>query len=87
MDWDAAIAQGCDCYSKRMHNICFDNCHSHVSKCLNVMAYDSKRSYGMVELAGWFFFKGNYVSVNAFIMTFLPFSILVVGVILMSLYL
>ena len=87
VDWDAAIAQGCECYSKRMHNLCFDNCHSHVAKCLNVMGYDGKRSYGMVELAGWFFFRGTSVNVGAFLKTNLPFTLIVVGVILMAIYL
>lgn len=38
-NWDDGLKEGCDCYRKRMHNICCDNCHSHVAKCLNVMAY------------------------------------------------
>lgn len=37
--WDNGLKEGCDVYSKRMHNICCDNCHSHVAKCLNVMGY------------------------------------------------
>ena len=59
MDWDAAVEQGCDIYSHRMHNICCDNCHSHVVQCLNLMAYDGKKSYNMVQLAVWFFFTGR----------------------------
>ena len=39
MEWDTAVREGCEIYSHRMHNICFDNCHSHVAKCLNLMAY------------------------------------------------
>jgi hypothetical protein len=31
-DWDAAVGEGCEIYSKRMHNLCLDNCHSHVAK-------------------------------------------------------
>ena len=34
IDWNDAVSQGCEIYSQRMHNICFDNCHSHVAKCL-----------------------------------------------------
>lgn len=37
--WDEAVAEGCDVYSRRMHNIFCDNCHSHVAKCLNIMGY------------------------------------------------
>ncbi|RYG93739.1 DUF778 domain-containing protein [archaeon] len=38
-DWNTGIAGGCDMYRGRMHNICCDNCHSHVAKCLNLMGY------------------------------------------------
>lgn len=38
-EWNSAIEDGCDVYSRRMHNIFCDNCHSHVAKCLNVMGY------------------------------------------------
>lgn len=38
-DWDTAIKDGNEIYKHRMHNICCDNCHSHVAKCLNVMGY------------------------------------------------
>lgn len=86
-DWDTAIAQGCDVYSQRMHNICYDNCHSHVVKCLNVMGYDNKRSYNMVDLACWFFFSGKFPTAKAFILTILPFTILVAFIILISVYL
>ena len=27
---------------KRMHNLCCDNCHSHVARALNLMNYDGK---------------------------------------------
>ena len=38
-DWDSGIEEGCNTYSNRMHNLCFDNCHSHVAQCLNNMGY------------------------------------------------
>jgi transmembrane protein 222 len=69
-----------------MHNIFCDNCHSHVAKCLNIMGYGDKKSFDMVNLAVWFFFNGSFVSVKAFVVTFLPFLVLTAGVILMSLY-
>lgn len=37
--WDEGVREGCEIYKERMHNICLDNCHSHVAKCLNVMGY------------------------------------------------
>ena len=65
-----------------MHNICCDNCHSHVAKCMNIMGFDNKRSYGMVSLATWFFFTGQFVSFQALLITLLPFIIVISAVIL-----
>ena len=42
--WDASVGVGNRIYSKRMHNLCCDNCHSHVARCLNTMLYDGKDS-------------------------------------------
>jgi transmembrane protein 222 len=86
VDWDAAVSQGCEIYSQRMHNICCDNCHSHVAKCLNIMGYGNKRNYGMVDLAAWFFFQGRFVSFCSFLSTFLPFMLIVTGIVLVSVY-
>ncbi len=39
LGWDQGILEGCQIYEQRMHNICWDNCHNHVGKCLALMAY------------------------------------------------
>jgi hypothetical protein len=39
--------------------LCSDNCHSHVARCLNSMAYGGSRDYNMIVLAGWMFFAGE----------------------------
>ena len=33
------MKEGCEIYKGRNHNLIMDNCHSHVAKCLNIMAY------------------------------------------------
>lgn len=76
-DWDSSVQQGNDIYSQRMHNICCDNCHSHVACCLNQMGYDGTRDYGMITIGVWMFFFGNFVSVGSFVRTYLPFAIIV----------
>lgn len=43
--WDRAVERGNEVYAKRMHNLCFDNCHSHVAHCLNVMHYRRSDGY------------------------------------------
>ena len=50
--WDDAIKAANRIYSKRMHNILCDNCHSHVAKILNIYEYSSF-SHTMVTV--WFY--------------------------------
>ena len=75
-DWDEGVLAGDACYSERMHNICCDNCHSHVAKCLNTMEYDGKTNWNTVTLAIWMFFGGKFISIDRTLCTFLPFFIL-----------
>eukprot|EP00638_Chattonella_subsalsa_P008778 CAMPEP_0117773712 /NCGR_PEP_ID=MMETSP0947-20121206/26031_1 /TAXON_ID=44440 /ORGANISM="Chattonella subsalsa, Strain CCMP2191" /LENGTH=165 /DNA_ID=CAMNT_0005599931 /DNA_START=39 /DNA_END=536 /DNA_ORIENTATION=+ len=37
--WDEAVTRANGDYSQRMHNICCDNCHSHVATALAYMKY------------------------------------------------
>eukprot|EP00339_Tiarina_fusa_P029051 CAMPEP_0117024252 /NCGR_PEP_ID=MMETSP0472-20121206/18026_1 /TAXON_ID=693140 ORGANISM="Tiarina fusus, Strain LIS" /NCGR_SAMPLE_ID=MMETSP0472 /ASSEMBLY_ACC=CAM_ASM_000603 /LENGTH=124 /DNA_ID=CAMNT_0004730623 /DNA_START=43 /DNA_END=414 /DNA_ORIENTATION=+ len=39
--WDLAIQEANRVYSQRIHNICCDNCHSHVSLALNRMPLEA----------------------------------------------
>uniref|UniRef100_M4BT68 Transmembrane protein n=1 Tax=Hyaloperonospora arabidopsidis (strain Emoy2) TaxID=559515 RepID=M4BT68_HYAAE len=78
--WDDAVAAGCRMYEKRMHNLCCDNCHSHVAACLERTAYAGRRRYNMVHLCFWMFIRGKYVGVAGFIKTWLPFVIVVASV-------
>ena len=48
--YDEAIAKADKIYKKRMHNICCDNCHSHVAKVLNILEYKGKTNYTMVDV-------------------------------------
>mmetsp|Transcript_5685 Transcript_5685/g.7111 ORF Transcript_5685/g.7111 Transcript_5685/m.7111 type:complete len:188 (-) Transcript_5685:117-680(-) len=61
-EWDNAIAKANGVYCGRMHNICCDNCHSHVACALNSMnlrAY-GVRKFDMVKLCFLVFFKGRF---------------------------
>ena len=63
-EWDQAISAGNTEYRQRMHNICFDNCHSHVARCLNEMAYKGQKGYNMFHIGIWMFFFGSFSSVS-----------------------
>ncbi|RLN49386.1 hypothetical protein BBJ29_009435 [Phytophthora kernoviae] len=73
-NWDEAVASGCKIYETRMHNLCCDNCHSHVAVCLEHFQYAGRRRWNMVHLCFWMFFRGKYVSVAGFLKSWLPFA-------------
>lgn len=78
LDWDVSVQRGCDLYAKRMHNILCDNCHSHVAKCLNNMAYGDTRAHSAFSVGITLFFKAKFVSPMAFVKTMLPFAIIII---------
>lgn len=83
-EWNYGVEQGCELYSQRMHNICCDNCHSHVAQCLNTMGYEKMSSYEMIRIGVWVFFYGRFVSMQAFIQTYLPSAILILIILFTS---
>ncbi|NWU20357.1 TM222 protein, partial [Dyaphorophyia castanea] len=78
--WDTAVHDASEEYKHRMHNLCCDNCHSHVALALNLMRYDNSTSWNMVKLCFFTLLYGKYVSIGGFVKTWLPF-ILFLGVI------
>lgn len=69
-----------------MHNICCDNCHSHVAYALNAMdvrAYGI-RNWDMVKLCFLMFFKGRFLGVEGFVRQFLPFGLLLLVIVLVK---
>ena len=69
-----------------MHNICCDNCHSHVAYALNSMELSAFgiRNWDMVKLCFLLFFRGRFLSFGGFIAQFLPFVIFVLIVVLIK---
>jgi hypothetical protein len=74
--WDESILEADTIYRGRMHNICCDNCHSHVARALNIMPYGNTK-WDMVKLCFLLFFQGRFVSMGAIAYQFLPFMIIV----------
>lgn len=75
-EWDESITKASIVYGTRMHNLCWDNCHSHVGMALTLMTYNSSVRWNMVRMAGWMFIWGRYVGFGGFIKTWLPFTTL-----------
>ncbi|XP_065341430.1 transmembrane protein 222 [Cloeon dipterum] len=80
--WDRAVVEASEEYKGRMHNLCCDNCHSHVAMALNLMEYDNSSSWNMVTLCFLSLFHSRYVSFGAWLKTWLPFLVLVVIIVL-----
>lgn len=74
--WDRAVTEASEIYKGRMHNLCCDNCHSHVATALNLMSYDNSSSWNMVKLCFLMLIHGKYVSFVAILKTWLPFVVL-----------
>lgn len=71
--WDEGVDSGCVEYGKRMHNLCCDNCHSHVARCLNDMRYKNSTSWNMLKLGVMMFFFGKFTDTWGAVKTFAPF--------------
>ncbi|XP_067945785.1 transmembrane protein 222-like [Watersipora subatra] len=79
--WDRCVYEASEVYKGRMHNLCCDNCHSHVAMALNKMSYKNSNSWNMVKLCFLMLLHGRYVSFCGVIKTWLPFLLLVGGII------
>ncbi|XP_066573765.1 transmembrane protein 222b [Amia ocellicauda] len=74
--WDTAVHDASEEYKHRMHNLCCDNCHSHVAMALNLMRYDNSTSWNMVKLCVLSLVYSKHVSCAGFLKTWLPFFML-----------
>ncbi|XP_068560705.1 transmembrane protein 222 [Cebidichthys violaceus] len=74
--WDTAVHDASEEYKHRMHNLCCDNCHSHVAMALNLMKYENSTSWNMVNLCLLALIHGKHVSCVGFLKTWLPFLML-----------
>lgn len=76
IEWDEAVSKASVVYGTRMHNLFWDNCHSHVGLALSNMNYDNSTNWNMVRMAAWMFFCGKYVSFGRALLTWLPFLVI-----------
>ncbi|XP_023558856.1 transmembrane protein 222 isoform X1 [Octodon degus] len=59
--WDTAVHDASEEYKHRMHNLCCDNCHSHVALALNLMRYNNSTNWNMVTLCFFCLLYGKYI--------------------------
>jgi hypothetical protein len=84
--WDKGLRQANEIYKKRLHNICCDNCHSHVACALNAMDLEAFgiKKWDMVKLCFLMFLKARFTSVGSVVQQFGPFLFLVLLCVLLS---
>ena len=75
-DYDAAVQQANRIYKRRMHNICCDNCHSHVARALNVLKYKGQTNYTMIHIWWMCMTNGKYISWMHIVYTYIGYIIL-----------
>ena len=85
-EWNRAVAKADAVYKRRMHNLCCDNCHSHVACALNEFKYKGKQDYTMVHVWWMLITKGRYVSWCALLLTYAMWFV-AVGVVCAIVYL
>jgi len=81
--WDNAVSIASDEYKKRMHNLCCDNCHSHVAMALNLMEYNQSSNWNMIKLCFFMLVYGKHTGLRGFVRTWLPFLLLLSGILLL----
>lgn len=59
--WKNTVQRSNFTFISFQHNLCCDNCHSHVAMALNLMHYDGSDNWNMLKLAFLMLFKGRYV--------------------------
>jgi len=77
--WDLAVRRGDREYSKHMHNICCDNCHSHCANVWKELYYPNDKDRIQMPYVPFLFMfmaKCRYVSWGKLICTWLPFFVI-----------
>ena len=76
-EYDRAIERGDNKYNMEEHNICFNNCHSHVAYVLNQIKYKGRNNYTMFDIWWMLIYKGKYISFISLIKTYIGFFIFI----------
>ena len=75
-EWDECVDEANKEYRGRNHQLCCDNCHSHVARALNNYRYMGRENWTMVSVWWLLITSGKYVSCGAVLKTYLPFLII-----------
>jgi hypothetical protein len=82
--WDESINKADDRFRTEEHNLCCNNCHSHVAHALNNMNYENKSNYNMFHVWWYCIAYSKYVSWGHMIRTYLGFIIVLLLVLVFT---
>ena len=74
--YDQSLIKADKIYEGQMHNICCNNCHSHVARVLNKYQYRGKSNYTMVDVWWLTISQSKYVSWGHIIKSYIGFIII-----------
>ncbi|VDN97804.1 unnamed protein product [Rodentolepis nana] len=60
-NWDRSVHEANTVYKGRMHNLCCDNCHSHVAYALNEMGYKGSTTWNMYSVGVLIGLRGKFL--------------------------
>ena len=84
--YDEAIKRADSVYQKRMHNICCDNCHSHVARVLNNLKYKGRTNYTMIDIWWMCMWSSQWLTWRHILQTYCLWilAIIIIGVIALT---
>ncbi|CAG9320368.1 unnamed protein product [Blepharisma stoltei] len=74
--WNGAIFEGDKRFKEEAHNLCCNNCHSHVAYVLNQAGYKGTQ-WNMFKVFCLISLKGQYVGFKGFAKTYAGFAIMI----------
>ena len=85
-EWNKAVDKANDEYRKRTHDICCDNCHSHVGAALREFEYGGSKTHNMVTVWWMTVVHSRYVSCGTVVYTYACCLVIAVVVGLCAVY-
>ena len=85
-EYNQAIEHANEKFSKLTHNLVVQNCHDHVCVVLNDIGYRGRHNWNTFSLILLLMFKSKYVSAGDAILTYLPFCLFIIILLLFVLF-
>ena len=76
LKYDQSVLKADKVYEGMMHNICCNNCHSHVARAMNKYQYRGRSDYTMIDVWWLTVSQSHYVSWGHVLKAYLGFFII-----------